>query len=128
MSRIYTNAIIHTEDPKNPQVDTVVIDDGKFTYVGKKEGYVVKENDEVIDLKGKFVIPGLIDSHQHWGLPCVTTGKHANPSPFIITNKIEDALSQIEEFIKAHPDFTCYKAMAGKKEDWGRSLTKYDLD
>ena len=128
MSRIYTNAIIHTEDPKNPQVDTVVIDDGKFTYVGKKEGYVVKENDEVIDLKGKFVIPGLIDSHQHWGLPCVTTGKHANPSPFIITKKIEDALSQIEEFIKAHPDFTCYKAMAGKKEDWGRSLTKYDLD
>lgn len=37
MSKIYTNSIIHTEDPKNPQVDTVVIDDGKFSYVGKAE-------------------------------------------------------------------------------------------
>lgn len=69
MSKIYTNAVIHTEDPKNPQADTVVIDDGKFSYVGKAAGYAVKEEDEVIDLGGEFVIPGLIDSHQHWSLP-----------------------------------------------------------
>ena len=128
MSKIYTNAIIHTEDPNNPQVDTVVIDDGIFTYVGKKEGYAVKENDEVIDLGGRFVIPGLIDSHQHWALPCVTSGKHANPMAIVVTEKIEDALVQLGEFVKANPDFACYKAMAGKKEDWGRTLTKYDLD
>lgn len=128
MSKVYTNAVIHTEDPKNPQADTVVIDDGKFTYVGKAEGYTAKDEDEVIDLGGKFVIPGLIDSHQHWDLPCVTAGKHANPMPFIITKKIEDALAQLDEFVKANPDFTCYKAMSGKKEDWGRTLTRYDLD
>lgn len=128
MSKIYTNAVIHTEDPKNPKADTVVIDDGKFTYVGKADGYTIKKDDEVIDLGGKFVIPGLIDSHQHWGLPCVTIGKHANPMPFIITEKIEDALAQLDEFVKTHPDFTCYKAAAGKKENWGRTLTRYDLD
>ncbi|MDO4939859.1 MAG: amidohydrolase family protein [Lachnospiraceae bacterium] len=128
MSKIYTNAVIHTEDPRNPQADTVVIDDGKFTFVGKAEGYTVKDEDEVIDLGGKFVIPGLIDSHQHWNLPCTTAGKHANPMPFIVTKKIEDALAQLDEFVKANPDFTCYKGMAGKKEDWGRTLTRYDLD
>ena len=62
MSRVYTNAVIHTEDPKNPKADTVVIDNGKFTYVGKAAGYSFKPEDEVVDLGGKFVIPGLIDS------------------------------------------------------------------
>lgn len=128
MSKIYTNAVIHTEDPKNPQVDTVVIDDGKFSYVGKAEGYAIKADDEVVDLGGKFVIPGLIDSHQHWALPCVTAGQHANPMPFIVTPTIEEALAQMDEFVKTFPDFTCYRVMAGKKEDWGRTLTRYDLD
>ena len=128
MSKVYTNAVIHTEDVNNPQADTVVINDGKFVYVGKASGYSFKEDDEVVDLKGRFVIPGLIDSHQHWSLPSVSAGKHANFMPYIITEKIEDALSQLNDFVKAYPDYTCYKAMAGKKENWGRTLTKYDLD
>lgn len=128
MSKIYTNAVIHTEDLQNPQVDTVVIDNGKFTYVGKADGYSIKPDDEVVDLGGRFVIPGLIDSHQHWGLPCVTAGPNANPMPYIVTEKIEEALAQLDEFIKTCPDFTCYKAIAGRKESWGRTLTRYDLD
>lgn len=128
MSKVYTNAVIHTEDPKNPQANTVVIDDGKFTYVGTNDGYLIKPEDEVVDLQGKFVIPGIIDSHQHWALPCVTAGKHANPMLYIVTEKLEDALAQLGEFVKTYPDFTCYKAIAGKKEDWGRTLTRYDLD
>ena len=128
MSKIYTNANIHTEDPKNPKADTVVIENGRFTYVGKAQNYTVKAEDEVIDLGGKFVIPGIIDSHQHWSFPSVSTGKHANPMPVIVTEKIEDALAQMDEFVKANPDFTCYKVMAGKKEAWGRTLNRYDLD
>lgn len=128
MSKVYTNANVHTEDPKNPQADTVVIENGKFTYVGKAAGYTVKADDEVVDLGGKFVIPGIIDSHQHWSLPAATGGPHANPMPFIVTKKIEEALAQLDEFVKANPDFTCYKALAGRKEDWGRTLTRYDLD
>ena len=128
MSKIYTNAVIHTEDPKNPQADTVVIDDGKFSYVGKAAGYAVKEEDEVIDLGGEFVIPGLIDSHQHWSLPAVSSGQHADPMCIVQEEKMEAALSQLDQFVKEHPDLTCYKAMAGWKEDWGRTLNRYDLD
>ncbi len=128
MSKIYTNANIHTEDPKNPKADTVVIDGGKFTFVGKAADYKVKADDEVIDLGGKFVIPGIIDSHQHWSLPSTSGGKHANPMPLILTGTVEEALDQMSEFVKANPDFSCYKMMAGKKEDWGRTITRYDLD
>ncbi len=128
MSKIYTNANIHTEDSKNPKADTVVIENGKFTYVGKAEGYAVKPEDEVVDLGGKFVIPGLIDSHQHWSLPSTSGGKHANPMPIIVTGTIEEAISQMTEFVKANPNFAGYKMMVGKKEYWGRTLTRYDLD
>ncbi len=128
MSKIYTNANIHTEDPGNPKADTVVIENGKFTFVGKAKDYAIKADDDVTDLGGKFVIPGLIDSHQHWSFPAVSTGKHANPMPLIFAPTIEEALAQMDEFVKANPDFDRYKMMAGKKEDWGRTLTRYDLD
>ena len=128
MSKVYTNANIHTEDPKNPKADTVVIENGKFSYVGKADGYKIKADDDVTDLGGKFVIPGLIDSHQHWSLPSVSSGKNANPMPVIVTPTIEEALAQMKEFVNANPDFKCYKMMSGKKEDWGRTLNRYDLD
>ena len=42
----------------------IVIDDGKFTAVGGKEtNYPANAN--VINVAGKFVIPGLVDSHTH---------------------------------------------------------------
>ena len=128
MRKVYMNGVIHTEDPNNPLVDTVVIDNGKFCYVGNKEGYIGNDDDEIVDLKGNFVIPGIIDSHQHWGLPCVVAGPHADPMPYIVTEKIEDALAKLNEFVQTFPNFKCYKAIAGTKECWGRTLTKYDLD
>jgi len=42
----------------------IVIDDGKFTAVGGKEtNYPANAN--VINAAGKFIIPGLVDSHTH---------------------------------------------------------------
>ena len=42
----------------------IVIDDGKFTAVGGK-GTNYPANANVINVAGKFVIPGLVDSHTH---------------------------------------------------------------
>ena len=42
--------------------------DGKFVYVGNEAGLSAYEG-EVTDLGGKFILPGLIDSHVH-----ITTG------------------------------------------------------
>ena len=66
--RIIKNAKIYTSDKNNPMATALVVKDGKFVYVGNEAGLANYEG-EVTDLGGKFIMPGLIDSHVH-----ITTG------------------------------------------------------
>lgn len=57
------NGRIHTMDAKNRVVDEVLIENGRFVEVGRhvdRSGRV-----KVIDLRGRTVIPGIIDAHNH---------------------------------------------------------------
>ena len=65
---IIKNAKIYTSDAEKPLASALVVKDGKFAYVGDEAGLADFEG-EVTDLGGKFVMPGIIDSHVH-----VTTG------------------------------------------------------
>jgi len=44
-----------------------IVEDGVFTYLGDNDGALSfkKDSDKVVDLDGKFVTPGFIDSHMH---------------------------------------------------------------
>ena len=44
----------------------VVISDGKFQGVGKRGEVTIPQGAEVIDAKGKSILPGLIDGHCHY--------------------------------------------------------------
>ena len=66
--RIIKNAKVFTSDKNNPMATSIVVKDGKFAYVGDEAGLANYEG-EVTDLGGKFILPGLIDSHVH-----ITTG------------------------------------------------------
>lgn len=57
MSTKYINAHIYG----HPQVQEILVKDGKFQAFGKD----LQEADEVVDLKGRFVIPPYVDSHLH---------------------------------------------------------------
>ena len=69
MTQVLTNAKIFTSDRKNLWADTVVIEDGKFVFVGNSseaeyDRYVTADA-MVYDLNGKTVVPGIVDSHVH---------------------------------------------------------------
>ncbi len=66
--KIIKNAKIFTADKNQPRATALVVKDGKFVYVGDEFGLSAYEG-EVEDLGGKFVLPGIIDSHVH-----ITTG------------------------------------------------------
>src|SRR5882762_2225741 len=56
------NGRIHTMDDRNSVVSSVTIRDGRF--VGR--GANSSSKNEVIDLRGHTVVPGLIESHTHF--------------------------------------------------------------
>jgi predicted amidohydrolase YtcJ len=72
MSKQDPDLILHrglftTLDRTNPTASAVAISDGKFTAVGHDRDIVplAGPSTEVIDLRGRRVLPGLIDNHLH---------------------------------------------------------------
>ena len=64
---LYLNARIHTQDDARSQAEAMVVQGGKFTYVGSREGAEALRNQatRVVDLQGRMVLPGLHDNHIH---------------------------------------------------------------
>ncbi len=60
-----TNGKIVTLDKQNTVVSDVVIQDGKFTAVGKNGDPRTSPCTRTINLRGRTVVPGLIDNHNH---------------------------------------------------------------
>ncbi len=69
MERIlYTNGNIHTMDPASCKVEAVVVENGFIKAVGSHHEMDLqwgRAGTKVIDLHGKTVTPGMIDSHLH---------------------------------------------------------------
>ncbi len=64
---ILFNGRFATLDPANPDPEAVAITEGRFSAVGAAAGIMASAGPgtQVIDLKGRRAIPGLIDSHMH---------------------------------------------------------------
>ena len=64
---ILFNGQLHTVDRENPRASAVAIKDGRFVAVGTDAEAMALRGDrtQMIDLKGRCVIPGLNDSHLH---------------------------------------------------------------
>lgn len=63
-----TNGKVMTMDAKNSIVKEVTIQEGRFAFVGSAGSNKLNPCTRVLDLKGRTVIPGLIDNHNHFVL------------------------------------------------------------
>ncbi len=64
---IYTNGKVYTVDAEQPWAEAFAIKDGKFHAVGKSADIkkLKTPKTKVIDLKGQFVMPGMVEDHIH---------------------------------------------------------------
>jgi predicted amidohydrolase YtcJ len=65
--RVYRNGVIFTSDARNGMAEAVAIRDGRIVYVGSNKGVApfVGAATVTVDMKGRFLMPGLIDGHMH---------------------------------------------------------------
>ena len=123
--RIFKNAKIFTADRENPQANALAVKNGKFIFVGDEEGLKDFEG-EVTDLGGKFIMPGIIDSHVH-----VTTGigfAYMDTGEYIVCSSKKEALDFMAQLIKSNPGKERYRFVLERKFLKGEILTKEDLD
>jgi hypothetical protein len=75
---ILLNGRIHTMDAENSIVSSVAIKDGRFiaTASGRGQPMLPGRDTRVIDLRGRTVVPGIIDNHNHLVLMGNRPGYH----------------------------------------------------
>ncbi|PIB39167.1 amidohydrolase family protein [Maribacter sp. 4G9] len=62
----FTNAtIIDVENSRQMENMTILIQDDKIKSIKSTDSIILESDLKIIDLNGKFIIPGLIDSHVH---------------------------------------------------------------
>ena len=123
--KIIKNAKIFTSDKANPQAAALVVKDGKFVYVGDEAGLSEYEG-EVTDLGGKFIMPGIIDSHVHITIP--VGFEYAEIDERLEPNGKQEALDLMARFIKEHPGQKRYRFFLEKKYLKGEDIVKEELD
>ena len=99
--------------------------DGKFVYVGDEAGLSAYEG-EVTDLGGKFVMPGIIDSHVHVTIP--VGFEYAPMGERIEPNGKQEALAIMADYIKKNPGEKRYRFLMEKRFLNGEDIVKEDLD
>ncbi len=65
--RVYRNGMIFTADSAQSAAEAIAVRDGRIVYVGAAAGLApfVGPATKTVDLKGRFLMPGLIDGHMH---------------------------------------------------------------
>lgn len=101
---IYTNGMIYTVNEAQPWVEAVAIKDGIFVKVGTNEAVdaMKDEGTEVIDLDGRFAMPGIIDTHVHPSLMFVKRANCGLPGTFYEPTE-ESTLAALKECIANYP-------------------------
>jgi imidazolonepropionase-like amidohydrolase len=75
--------VINPGGTSTPSVATIVVEGSRITQVGPQSKVTLPRGAQVIDAKGKFIIPGLIDVHNHLGTGVF--GKNADPAQNLAT-------------------------------------------
>jgi predicted amidohydrolase YtcJ len=101
---VFTNGAIYTSDAARRWADAVAIREGKLIYVGSNEGVRphISSTTRVIDLQGKMMLPGFVDSHVH----PVSSGMQLNDCALTNITSVAGILEAVKQ---------CKAKLGGKK-------------
>ncbi|MCC2455349.1 amidohydrolase [Bacillus cereus] len=64
---VFKNGTIYTSNEKQDIVEAVAVKEGKIIFVGSNKDVeeFINEDTKVVDLQGRFILPGFVDNHNH---------------------------------------------------------------
>lgn len=103
--KIYTAKVDESKNSTDRYVmaDAMVVKDGKFVYVGTKDGAdsYKTENSKIIDCTGKgIIVPGMTDGHAHYILKYINEQMKDNTLQFTGDQSYEDVIEQVRKFVE----------------------------
>jgi len=122
------NGKVRTMDPNNPLAAAVLVVDGKILAVGADSdlNVLAGRDCEKIDLHGRLVIPGLVDSHTHFTMFALGLEQVSLEG----TRNVEEALDRFREKAKTLSPGEWVLGVNWDKNVWpgGNAPTKEDAD
>jgi predicted amidohydrolase YtcJ len=117
---IYYDAKIWTGNSAQSMIGSIVITKNEIMYTGDDYAKFKGSETKMVDLQGKFVVPGFIDNHTHflnggYNLASVNLRKAKTPKEFIET---------LKDFCQQHPDDRWIQGGDWDHENWGGELPK----
>lgn len=97
---VLKNGAVYTIDDQQPKAEAIAIKGKTISYVGGNDGAdaLVGQDTQVIDLKGKMLLPGFVESHIHPTLAIFTQGADLQ------TDSLEEMLARLKVWSDAHPN------------------------
>ncbi len=99
---LFVNGVVWTGDPTQLRAEAVLVRDGRIHYVGTSEEATRRADNSArtMDLKGKMLIPGFVETHSH---PAVA-GLLNSKLQVIGTQTVADVQAALKAYADAHPD------------------------
>lgn len=97
MQKVLINGKVYTADEKKPWAEAMAYEGERITFVGSSED--APSDGEIVDLEGRMVIPGIVDSHIHPGM--VSQSAWHIKLPW--TEDIHELLQFIARYAEKHP-------------------------
>ncbi|MCI0694234.1 amidohydrolase [candidate division KSB1 bacterium] len=113
---VLTNGVIHTVDEKNPSAQALAIAGDRIAFVGTNDAAKawVGDKTQMIDLGGKTVVPGFIDSHYHFQ----GVGQRAYNLNLDGCTSLEEFLSRLKNWAANVPAGEWIRGRGWMEEDW----------
>ncbi len=114
---VMTNGKIYTVNEAHPWAEAVAVKGKEIVYVGDNAGAAafVGKGTEEIDLAGRLMLPGFVESHIHLGMGAGTTSGVIMEA----TDSLEEVLDKVRVYAEANPD---------KKTIFGASYSAFIFD
>ncbi|WP_165445150.1 amidohydrolase [Bacilliculturomica massiliensis] len=124
--KLYTNGKIASMDRDLTFYEAIGIEDGKICFLGSRKEAEALQAEELVDLGGKLMLPGFVDTHMHM----LMYAFFARNVDLFGSRSVDEVISRFQEKLKSDPGRSYLYGMGWNQENFegGAFPTRADLD